>query len=565
MTEPAATSGSVAGRREAVPLEAARLRSRLVRMLAARLALATVVLGGTAALAFRAPDELPQRTLGVLFGLIAASYAFGGVLAWWIPRSRRLELLAGAQLLWDLLSTTVLVYVTGGASSVYSVLYAVTVVLAALVSGVRGALATAAGAVSLYASVSLALAFEWVEAPWSAPFGALGPGARQLPYALLSNLVGIVLVALFAVALAERLRRAGGVLRQAEAEVRSLARLNDAIVRSTASGLLTADVEGRVRTANPAAEAIFGTPEPRLRDARLSELFDGMPDSPPERAERGETRAHRADGTSFPVGYTRTPLSGAEGELIGTLVAFVDLSEIQALREAAEQAERLAVLGRLAAGLAHEIRNPLGSISGAVQLVAKAGGLEEEDRHLLQIARREVTRLDELVRTMLQVSRPRRPERRPVRLERLAREVLDSARIAPGGDRARLELHVAPDVPEVLADPDQLRQLLWNLVRNAVQASPEGGRVTVRLQPASDGGVLLVVDDEGPGVPETERARLFEAFYSTREHGVGLGLALVRQIVEAHQGRVRVEEAPGGGARFVVELPPGRPSSELLA
>ncbi len=530
-------------------------RRRLVRTLAVRLFVATVVLGGTVGLIGVGDFEVAARPSTLLFGLIGATYAFGGWVAWRIHRTRHPGTLLSLQLLWDLCLTTALVYLTGGAASVYSVLYAVTVLLAALSSGPRGAMAVAAGAVSLYATVSLGLSFGWLPTPpW--PLGRLGaPYEGVWPYALLSNLVGVVLVALFAVALAERLRITGGELRETAAEARSLARLNEAIVRSTASGLLTADPRGRVQTANPAAEELFGQPEAALRHRALSDLFESFADVPPEQVERGETRAHRADGADFPVGYTRAPLKGDEGDCIGTLVAFVDLSEVQSLREAAERAERLAALGRLAAGLAHEIRNPLGSISGAVQLVADSEQLDEEERRLLEIVRREVTRLDGLVRTMLQVSRPSRPERRPFDAPALAEETASALRLAPGSEGVDIIVEHGDDTFEAVADPDQVRQILWNLMQNAVQASPGRGRVTVRLRPLDGGGLRIEVEDEGPGIPKEERGRLFDAFYSTREHGVGLGLALVRQLAEAHGGEVCVEDAEERGARFVVTLP----------
>ncbi len=528
--------------------------NRLVRTLAVRLVVATVVLGGTVALVAVEDFEVASRPLRLLFGLVGATYAFGGWVAWRIRRTRRPRLLLSVQFLWDLLWTSALVYLTGGASSVYSVLYAVTVLLAALTAGARATMAVAAGAVSLYATVALGLAFDWIPPPPWLLTGAGSAPRELLPYALLSNLVGVVLVALFAVALAERLRIAGGELEETAAEARSLARLNEAIVRSTASGLLTADPEGVVQTANPAAEGFFGNPEASLARRTLSELFEAFEDAPPERVERGETRARRPDGETFPVGYTRAPLRGDDGSCIGTLVAFVDLSEVQALREAAARAERLAVLGRLAAGLAHEIRNPLGSISGAVQLVASGASLESEDRRLLEIVRREVARLDDLVRTMLQVSRPRRPERTVFDAVVLVREVLLALRLAPGAERVEIILEGGEAPIEVRADAEQVRRLLWNLVQNAVQASPEGGRVVVRLAGGPAGGLRIEVEDEGAGVPESERGRLFETFYSTREHGVGLGLALVAQVAEAHGGQVWVEEADGGGARFVVTL-----------
>ena len=247
----------------------------------------------------------------------------------------------------------------------------------------------------------------------------------------------------------------------------------------------------------------------------------------------------------------------------GTLVVFQDLTEIVGLRDQAQRAERLAALGRLAAGLAHEIRNPLGSISGSVELVRDSNVLEEEDRHLLNTVLREVARLDELVTTMLDVGRPRPPERTRVDLRHLAAEIVEAAERGPsreGGIRVRLvdgapDEAASPDSPLLVdADPGQLRQLLWNLVKNAIQFSPRDGLVEVFVG-IEGSHVCLRVTDEGPGVAEEDRAQLFDMFFTKRRHGVGLGLALVKQIVDAHDALIHVDEGPAGGASFVILLP----------
>ncbi len=220
----------------------------------------------------------------------------------------------------------------------------------------------------------------------------------------------------------------------------------------------------------------------------------------------------------------------------------------------ARDAERLAVLGRIAAGLAHEIRNPLGSITGSIELLRESPALSDDDRHLCDIVRREARRLNELVGDMVDLSRPRAPEAEATDVAALAREVVALA------SNAGTDVTVAyqgPATPEIArCDGGQMRQVLWNLVRNGIQATAAGGTVTVSVVPTGK-DVALVVDDQGAGISEEVGARIFEEFFTTRTHGAGIGLAVVRRILEDHApmgARLAVERNVHGGASFRVTL-----------
>jgi len=218
----------------------------------------------------------------------------------------------------------------------------------------------------------------------------------------------------------------------------------------------------------------------------------------------------------------------------------------------AESAERLAALGRLSAALAHEIRNPLGSIAGSAQLLRTSRALGDDDRRLCEIIQRETSRLNDLVTDMIDVARPRKPDLVIVNATRTAREVVDLAAKSGRGS----DVHVAFAGDEALgveADPAQLRQLVWNLVRNAVQASVAGGEVRVAVRMAGQ-DVVLTVEDEGVGIDSQAKERLFDAFFTTRSHGTGIGLAVVKQIADEHGFRIDVESEQGEGATFRVTL-----------
>ncbi len=232
--------------------------------------------------------------------------------------------------------------------------------------------------------------------------------------------------------------------------------------------------------------------------------------------------------------------------------------DLAAATARAEQAEQLALLGKLAAGLAHEIRNPLGSIAGSIELIGTSPALSDEDRQLCEIIQRETARLNDLVGDMLDLSRARPPQIETVDLARVAREVVILASQSGRGRDVRIECGGSKKAP-IRADAAQLRQVVWNLVRNAVQVSAAGDRVAVDVKNRTD-RVELFVHDAGPGIPEDARARLFDAFFTTRSHGTGVGLAVVKRILDQHGFAIEVlNTSPGATFKVIVpreSLPP---------
>ena len=553
MVEPTGATEAAASDPVAPPLSAATApttledaldptRRRTTVWLLARLVIAAAVL-------FGATFGLQSRydyTRGALFALSAALFASStaGVLA--LIRSSRAAaaLVVGI----DLLLTTALVWLSGSAASAFTFLYGLLAVAGALVLGPRAALNVAGAAIGLYLALTWGVVSGRLGTP---PDQALTPhllDVAELATFMLSNVFGIGSVAALAANLARRVDTAGGQLEAAERRAEQLARRNEDIVRSIASGLLTTDDEGLVSLANPAAEAMFGAPEDGLRGLALESLIHPDVDSV------REGFGHRLDGTRFPIGFRRSPLVDAEGEEVGSVWAFQDLTEINRLRREAEEAQRLAQLGRLAAGLAHEIRNPLTGISGSVEMVRDSAALEDDDARLLGIVLRETERLNDLVETMLRVGRPSVPSPVHADLGALCADVVGMAR----GEAEPLGVTLAEEYlgdPEAHLDPDQLQQVVWNLLRNAIQATPEGSSVLLSVDGTDVESISIRVTDEGTGLSAEAEEKLFDVFYSGRQQGIGLGLALVQQIVKEHGGDVRASNRDEGGAEFSVTLP----------
>ncbi|NNE17045.1 MAG: PAS domain-containing protein [Myxococcales bacterium] len=529
---------------------------RLQWVLGARLIIATVLLGATMYLALDA-IRYGRFTPTFLLILISAIYGSSILFGVWLLRGRRETRVAAAITTLDVLLITGLVYLTGGAGSIFSFLYGAQILTAALTLGTGAAYYTAAASLACYFVQALTLNLGWLPPPPDQPLSQYILSSRDFQLALVSNLVGITAVALLATNLARRAQVAGVRLIEAEQSAARLVRLNDDIVRSIASGLITADDDGHILGLNRAAVEILRDRTGALLGQSLTKVLPKYGakrlSEPPTRAEAIGTRADR---TEFVMGYTLSSLLDAEGKPSGLLLAFQDLTEIKTLRNQAERAQRFAALGQLATGLAHEIRNPLSSISGSVEMVREGNALSSEDARLLGIVISEVERLNSLVTTMLQVGRPSQIRTEELDLRSIAGEV---AAVARGEATTSNDLEIdeiKPDEPIVaIVDPDRMRQVVWNLLKNALQASPRGGRVEVRTGRDPNGRAYLEVADEGPGIEEAQRERLFDMFYSGRRHGVGLGLALVRQIVDQHKGRIEIVDRDGPGTCFRVTLP----------
>lgn len=529
---------------------------RLQWVLGGRLVIATVLLGATMYLALDA-IRYGHFTPTFLLILISAIYGSSIVFGVWLLRGGRESVVAVAITTLDMVLITGLVYLTGGAGSIFSFLYGAQILTAALTLGTNAAYYTAAASLACYFLQGLALNVGWLPPPPDQPLSQYVLSSRDFQLALVSNMVGIGAVALLATNLARRAQVAGARLVEAEQSAARLVRLNDDIVRSIASGLITADDDGRILGVNRAAREILRDRSGTLLGKPLSSVHPSYAtqtlSEPPKRAD---AIARRADGTEFPMGYTLSALLDADGNRSGMLLAFQDLTEIRTLRDRADRAQRLAVLGQLATGLAHEIRNPLSSISGSVEMVREGNTLSPEDRRLLGIVISEVERLNALVTTMLQVGRPSQIATEPLDLRSIASEVVAVARGEATASNGLEIDEIGPEEPIiVMVDPNRMRQVVWNLVKNAVQASPRHGKVEVRTGRDQAGSAFLEVADEGPGIGAAHRERLFDMFYSGRAHGVGLGLALVKQIVDQHNGRIEIIDRDGAGTCFRVTLP----------
>jgi two-component system sensor histidine kinase PilS (NtrC family) len=383
-------------------------------------------------------------------------------------------------------------------------------------------------------------------------------------YTVAINLSGFLAVALLAGSLAESLRSAGARLEYASHEIRDLRKFNENVINSLLSGLVTTDVEGRILTFNRAAAVILGIPSAQAIRHDALEVLQLPPDTRARLASLGDTRTlkidtqHRTgDGRSIDLGLTVSPLTFPDGRA-GFLFTFQDVTDVRRLERNARLQQRLAAVGEMAAGIAHEIRNPLASMSGSIQVLRQELTLNDEQAQLMDIVLRESERLNDTIKSFLAYARPQR-----FALARLdiRKVVQDAALLLRNSSEVHEHHTIAVDVPAdpvwCEADENQIRQVIWNLATNGLRAMAQGGRLLLTAATARDGSgaTVLTVQDQGRGIPPEDLDAIFQPFHSSFEKGTGLGLAIVHRIVTDYNGVINVSSRVGGGTVVTVRLP----------
>jgi two-component system sensor histidine kinase PilS (NtrC family) len=461
----------------------------------------------------------------------------------------------------DLLVVTGLVYFFGGIGSPFSLFYLVVIMTASVMLRRRAGLIVATAAYLLYASLMAALVRHRL--PAVEPSLSEQEVSWRLPYNLAVHLFGFYAVALLTSYLAENVRRAEEELEEQRGELADLEVLHRDVVQSISSGVATADLEGRITSVNRAGCEILGHSEPELLGHPIEELglirreeWIRLASLAAEEARplRSEGEVVRR-GESFPVGFGVSALTDATGTANGSVLVFQDLSDRRRLEEELRLKDRMAAVGELAAGIAHEVGNPLAAISGSVQLLSQSRATDDSQRRLLEIILKESQRLDRTIKGFLRFAKPRERSSESFDVAALLTENTSLLRNSPERrENHAIDLELDPPSAQMLGDRDQLSQIFWNLAQNALRAMPEGGRLLITGTRSND-RYRLEFQDTGRGMTDEQRARLFQPFRSFFDRGTGIGMAIVYRIVQEHEGRIGVESAVGRGTRITIELP----------
>lgn len=543
-----------------IAAESARLLRSLRWLIAIRLVVITSVAMPYLLVQLASPVGLP--TFDFLFLLAGFTYVASLVYIMLLGALRERPLVqAGVQFAGDLLLVTGLVYSFGGIGSPFSLFYLVVIIVAAVLASRRVGLMVATAAYVLYGGLLTALARGYV--PTLRPLLSPEEVAWRLPYNLAVHLFGFYAVALLTSYLAENVRRAEAELEEQRDTLANLEAFHHDVVQSLSTGIVTTDLDGRVTSLNRAALEILGRSQAELVGRPIVELGMFDDDAWRELVARAQNAGlrlrHEAEirrgAETVPVGFNLSSLTDARGDANGTVLVFQDLTLWRSLQEELRLKDRMAAIGELAAGLAHEVGNPLAAISGSVQMLSARLPDDDGQRKLFDIIHRESQRLDRTIKGFLRFARPR--ERSTTRFDVAAlltesTELLRNSEEATG--RHRFELALEPPAAELSGDRDQISQIFWNLARNALRAMPEGGQLAVRGRLLAD-RYRIEFEDTGRGMSEEQRTRLFEPFRSSFDAGTGIGMAIVYRIVQEHGGRIEVHSQPGRGTRIDIDLP----------
>jgi two-component system sensor histidine kinase PilS (NtrC family) len=544
--------------------EIPNLPGLLERLSRVRLMAAGVLLAAGGLLALWSP--LPFRLLPFAASLVTAAAVSAVCLVALRTRLSQaspadLRRFAWLQLALDVVLETVLVSATGGFRSIFSFLYVLTITAASLILSRRGGMVIAGLSSLLYTGAI----FSPPLFPWS---GLPEPGdATALDAPVIFVNVGVfVIVALLTGTLAERIHQIRRALEDQGRNLQDLQAFKDLIFQSVGAGLIAMDASLRITAFNRAAEEITGFSADEATGRSWNAIFGGKisPDGALAsaggegvQARRHEIRHRRKDGSEIPLGISFWPLRSGEGALVGVIGICQDLTEIKRMERRVREADRLAAIGRLAANIAHEIRNPLASLSGAIEVLVRDLPNEDTRERLAEIAIRESDRLNRIITEFLKYARPSPPQRRPVNMAEILDEVLlllEQRPLQPG-------LKIIKGYQDPLSscvDPQQMKQAIWNLCLNAAEAMPEGGeiRVSAALLPREKPEQIEIsVSDTGAGIHPQDLYHIFEPFFSTKANGSGIGLAQVHRIVQDHGGEIEVRSEPGSGTTFRLLLP----------
>ena len=454
------------------------------------------------------------------------------------------------QVLTDLALVTLLVYITGGADSSLNFLYPLVIIVACILLPRSWAYLTAALGFILYGTVLELTYFEVVPS-----YSTTHPELPALQAIILVNLFAYLAVAYLAGLLAAKLRQVDVELKDTSGALENLQALHENIIQSISGGLITTGFDGHITLANRAAQQLLGKTEAELLDRPVHELFlDPLPNVSSESAH-GEVRFIAANRFRKTFRVMVSTLTVADRGILGYVYTFDDLTEIRRLEREVRMQDRLAAVGRLAAAIAHEIRNPLTSIAGSVSMLSGTPELSDEHKQLLQIVTRESERLNGIITDFLAYSRGKQYRFAPTDLLPLLDDTLTllENRLAAENSGIRIEHHYGAQQALALADGDKLKQVFWNFCENALRAMKAEGTLSVSLEPAG-GDWQINFADTGPGMSPQMVEKVFEPFQSQFEGGTGLGLAIVYQIVQAHEGKVWARSKPGQGSVFVLRL-----------
>lgn len=539
-------------------------KSRLRLLIICRLIIITLFLGVAIFLDIKKTGfPVSVSTLNFLYFIIAATYFFSLAYILILKIFKQLRINIYLQLAIDILLVTMLVYITGSYRSNYSVLYTLVIIYSVIFLDRYGGLIIASAAGSFY---SLLLGLEFCQ--WLPVLSKIEPDysltAEEVLTRILVHIVSFYVLAFLASFVVEQEKKVRSLLMEKESEFDQLDLLFRSIVESVDTGIMTIDFEGTIKTFNRAAELITGYSLAQVKNRLVADVFPecivtfALQLDKRQSKNRMEVVIEGRNGRKVHLGCSLSPLKDKQNREIGSILIFQDLTEIRQMEENLEKSKRLALIGEMAAGLAHEMRNPLASITGSIELLRRNLALKDTDDRLMQIILRGKDQLDNFVRDFLLLAKPIPVVREVIDVNETAVDVLENMKLSKDWTNdIKIDCSLAPKVA-AFANREQLRQVVQNLVLNAVQAMKEGGVLSLAtklMQVNNKEVVEIKVADTGLGIEEKDLKKVFEPFFTDKEKGTGLGLTIVGRIVDGYGGKIEITSRINQGTVCTVRLP----------
>lgn len=535
-------------------------RSQMLIIEAVRLAFLSAILGITLIFQSFQPGFINFEVLLPTYLLLGAGFILNAFYLLFLQQCLRIWATTAFLFFFDSFFITGLIYATGLSQSIFLFLYLVNIILCGFVFQRRGALVLA-----LWTSILFSFLL------------VLGPDIKgqTLFFAVGLNNIAFFSVAFLSGILSEQLNFMGSELKERGRDLIALKNLNRLIIENMATGLVTVDNSGMVLQSNQSAREILDLGSRNLVGHPVDDLIPGLFDQlkqinfadPRIRSTKFDWMYKTPEQQKQILETIVSPLKSEEGVLTGFVLTFQDLTKVRRLEFAVRQSEKLAAVGQLAAGIAHEIRNPLASISGSIQLLQTSfGGAQAEEKKLMQIVLREIDRLNNLITEFLDYVRPDQQIDNPVDVNALLKEITELIKLNKGLRADTQQILKLEATAKISGHYDKLKQALLNIIINGYQAMNEAEKPVIEISTETkDNHVLIHIRDHGVGIDEKGLRKIFEPFHTTKPKGTGLGLAVTHKIIESHNGKIFVESTKGVGTEFTLEFPARTDGKTVLA
>jgi len=533
------------------------LEKRLRWLMFFRVTIVTFLLCITIFIRIKETEPPLQEALAPVYSIIALAYLLSFAYIFISKIIKNIKLNIYIQSLSDISLITGLVYATGGIESIYSVFYPLVIIYAVLFLAGRGGL-IAASVSSIFYGLLLNLEYYGLIQPIYTGSYDYNYEAGYIFSRIVIYIISFYIVVLLTSLAVKQEKMARDLLTEKESAFDQLDLLHRSIIESVDTGILTVDLNRNIKSFNRGAEEITGFLRSKIINKKISDVFPILSKMLNKDGRWKPGSRFEATDSGKILGCSVSSLVDGNREKIGNILIFQDLTLIKKMERQIEKNKRLSFAGEMAAGLAHEIRNPLASISGPIQMLSKDLKLDETDKKLMQIILRGKDRLEDFVKDFLLLTRPKQSERNDINIKFIIDNLLESLPFSP---EWRENIEVIKNLcnqTSIYGSKAEIKQVIWNMISNAVQAMPEGGRLKIETRQIfidKKEYLEIRISDTGCGIDEESQDRVFEPFYTTKENGTGLGLAIVSRIVENHMGKIKIKSKPGKGTDCIALLP----------